>query len=62
MFDIGPVYSGERFRASGPSCYVKVIYVMGKALTGGLSCLATGLIKEKDRIPVFISVLIVIQS
>ena len=21
MFDFGPVYSGERFRASGPSCF-----------------------------------------
>ena len=23
MFYIGPVYSGERFRASGPSCFYK---------------------------------------
>ena len=33
MFDFWPVYSGERFRASWPSCYV-----MGKALSDGLSC------------------------
>ena len=33
MFDLWPVYSGERFRASGPSC-VKAFYVMGKMLNG----------------------------
>ena len=37
MFDFWPVYSGEQFRASWPSCYV-----MGKALMGELSCLVTG--------------------
>ena len=33
MFDFWPVYSGEQFRASWPSCYV-----MGKGLSGELSC------------------------
>ena len=33
MFEFWLVYSGERFRASWASCYV-----MGKALSGDLSC------------------------
>ena len=40
MFDLWPVYSGELFRASWPSCLCDV---MGKALTGKLSCTRTGL-------------------
>ena len=43
MFDFWSVYSGERFRASWPSCYV-----MGKALSGELSCMGTGLV-----VPIF---------
>ena len=27
MFEFWPVYSGERFRASGPSCYLNAYYI-----------------------------------
>ena len=34
MFDIGPVYSGERFRASGPSCYIVYLDLLIPLVSG----------------------------